>query len=89
MNGGKIMAKETGNLTVSVIITCINCYHVIDLFSIQELIDDGWLYNLLMPRDGPWSGACKDFSKEYRDSFGEDFKCPGCDKIIEIGEIYW
>lgn len=77
----------TGSLNISVDVWCPECGECIDLISVDGLRDDGWIYNLVMPKDEHWSGACMDFSKEYLETFGEDFKCPHCSKVIYIKEI--
>jgi len=79
----------TGTLNISIDVWCPECGKLIDLLSITNLLDDGWIYDVVMPQNKHWSGACKDFSEEYLESFGEDFKCPHCDKIIYIGEIIY
>ena len=76
-------------LDISVDVECPHCEHFFDLFDCYELKDDGWLYDLLMPKDSHWSDACKDFSKEHLDTFGEPFLCPKCDKEIDIGWVQW
>jgi len=81
--------KVDGRLNIEINITCPHCEHYFDLMEDQNLLDDGWLHNLVMPNDNHWSDACNDFSKEYYNSFGEDYTCPSCDKIVDIGKIHW
>lgn len=76
-----------GALNISVDVSCPECHKCIDLISIDILREDGWIYDLVMPTSKHWAGACKDFSTEYLDAFGEDFRCPHCNKVINIGEI--
>jgi len=78
-----------GSLNISVDVWCPECGELIDLISIDRLREDGWIHELVMPKEGFWSGACEDFSKEYLDAFGDDFMCPHCDKVIYIGEILY
>ena len=79
----------TGRLNISIDVWCPECGELIDLISADGLSDDGWIYELVMPKNEPWSGACKDFSKEHLESFGEEFRCPHCDKVIYIGKIIY
>ena len=78
-----------GSLKISIDSWCPQCDKLIDLISIDELRDDGWIYELVMPNDKPWSGACEDFSKGYLEAFGTEFKCPHCDKIVYIKNILY
>jgi hypothetical protein len=82
------MKKTAGYLNIKIYVDCPNCNERIDLLS-SPYTDDGWIYELVMPKDGPWSGACDDFSKEYIDSFGEDFECEHCGKVIDVGNILY
>jgi predicted RNA-binding Zn-ribbon protein involved in translation (DUF1610 family) len=81
-----MMKKTRCYLNITAEYECPHCEKSLDLFE-TDLTDDGWLYQLLMPDDNHWSGACKDFSKEHIDNFGEDFSCPECGEIIDIGEV--
>jgi len=76
-----------GYLRIEVLIECPECGDIFDLFEIDELREDGWLADVLMPDDESW--GCNDFSERYEDVFGEDFKCPLCGKAIYIGTIEW
>ncbi len=80
----------TGSLEIQVNVWCPECGEHINLLDDEGLKADGWIYDLVMPSDGtPWSDACKDFSKEHLDTFGEDYKCSKCDKTIYIKEIQY
>ena len=79
----------TGKLNISIDVWCPECDKRIDLMSIDSLRDDGWIFDLVLPSDKHWSGACKNFSESYLESFGEDFRCTHCKKIIYIEEIEW
>lgn len=79
----------TGRLNIEINVWCPECNKLIDLLRVDGLTDDGWIYDLVMPRDSHWYNACKDFSKAYLESFGEDFKCPHCRKVIYIGVILY
>ena len=82
-----MMKITNGNLSISVNVQCPECGGIIDLLTVDGLGDDGWIYKLVMPKDKHWSGACNDFSKDHKETFGEDFKCPDCEKTIYIKEI--
>jgi len=79
------MISATLNITVTY--ECPHCTEYNDLVEDDKLRDDGWIYKLIMPDNAPWSGACENFSKEYKESFGEDYCCPKCGKAIDIGRI--
>jgi len=77
-----------GSLSITVLVECPNCNESFDLISdCDHLRDDGWIYELVMPRDSHWSGAVEDFEKLHDDAFGEPFLCPKCGKRVVIGRI--
>ena len=80
------MSKTRCFLKIRVEYECPHCNEYVDLLQ-SPFTDDGWIYDLVMPKDKCWSDACEDFSKEYRESFGEEFKCPECGGLVDIGEI--
>lgn len=80
------MNKTRCFLKIEVKFECPHCKEYIDLLQ-SPFTDDGWIYDLVMPNDRPWSGACQDFSKEYENTFGEKFECPECGKHVDIGKI--
>lgn len=62
------------------------CEEYFDLFDIQELIDDGFLYKLVVPQNRPW--GCDDFQKQLNDA-GVEIRCPKCNTIVEIESVEW
>ncbi len=80
------MKAKFAHLSIKANVECPyhDCNIFFDLFDIDTINDDGWLRGLLLSTFG-W--GCKNFNKKYIEDFGEDFKCPKCGRVIEIGEI--
>lgn len=79
--------RTIGVLDISIDVICEHCNEMINLLNCDGLTDDGWIYDLVMPKNDHWSGACMDFTKAHIEAFGEPFYCPKCDKELDIGEI--
>jgi hypothetical protein len=75
-----------GNLRVTAYIDCPSCDNIIDLFEDHHLVEDGWVYEILFDSDG---FGCENFSGNYKFSFGEDYVCPKCKKVLNITKIHW
>lgn len=73
---------ETVNcdLKIEALIECPNevCGIIIDLFEMESLTEDGYLYNELLSDAG--------FGKE---NFGEIIKCPECGQVFKVGDVTW
>ena len=73
------MKKVNGNLRISVNVECPECGEVIDLMSMPEFTDDGWLYEqVLEGEDGP---GC--------DELNDEITCQACKTPFEIVAIDW
>jgi hypothetical protein len=76
------------NMSLELNVECPNadCTEYFNLFDIQELTDDGFLYTLVVPKDGPW--GCRDFQKQLDDA-GIEIHCPKCGTKVEIESVEW
>ena len=76
------------SLNLELNVECPNpeCTEWFDLFDIQELTDDGFLYKLVVPNDRHW--GCEDFQKQLDDA-GIEIHCPKCHTKIEIESVEW
>jgi len=74
------MKKVNCNLSISALIECPDseCKCVFDLFEMQSLTDDDYLYKELLSSDG--------FGKE---NFGEIVQCPFCKTKFVIDNVRW
>jgi hypothetical protein len=78
--GGNKMKKVNCDLTISALVECPNngCNGVFDLFEMQSLTDDDYLYKELLSSDG--------FGQK---NFGEIVQCPFCKTKFIIGDVKW
>jgi len=74
----KKIKTASGYLRISANVYCPYCDGVINLFDLQELTDDGWLYDELLNSDG--------FGTE---NLNLDVDCPKCKETFEVGSIEW
>jgi len=79
---------EHSSLNITVIWKCNHCEEYQDLFEDENLTDEGWLYDLMLE---DYNMGCNDktFSEAYSESFGEEYRCPKCEEVVEIGEVGW
>jgi uncharacterized protein YwqG len=82
------MKSNFVHLSLELNVECPNpdCSNYFDLFEIQELTEDGLLYNLVTPKNDFW--GCKDFQKQL-DNFDIKIYCPKCKTKIEIESVEW
>ena len=73
------MEKTNTTLDVNAYVECPYCEESFDLFYMDTLTDDGYIYNELMPRDEIWG----------KDNWGEIVGCPGCGEKMIIGSVEW
>lgn len=76
------------NMSIELNVECPNpdCSEYFDLFDMQELTEEGFLYNLVLPKTGFW--GCKDFQKKLDDS-GIEIHCPKCKTKVEVESVEW
>ena len=74
------MEKVDCNLSIKALIECPNevCGEILDLFEMESLTEDGYLYKELLSDSG--------FGKE---NFGEVIKCPECGEKFIVGDVTW
>lgn len=77
-----------GRLEIQINVICPYCGEETNLLDIDSKYNE-WVYEIVMPTNSHWSGACRNFTREYLNNFGNDFKCPECDKDIYIREIWY
>ena len=72
--------KINCQLNITALVSCPHdgCDCIFDLFDIQGLTEDGYLFNELLSDNG--------FGKK---SFGEIVQCPECKQQITIGDVSW
>lgn len=82
------MKTKHAIITVELNVECPNpdCGNVFDLFEMQQLTEEGILFDIVMPSDKQW--GCKDLQKEL-DNNRLEIRCPECKTKIEIGEVEW
>lgn len=68
------MKKVSCYLTVKALVECPHCSHMFDLFDVQDLLDDGYIYEELLNESG--------FGHT---NWNQDVTCPKCQSgfIIE------
>jgi hypothetical protein len=68
------------DLDISIVVECPNeecgTYH--DLFEIESLVDDGWLYKQVLSRHG---FGCDDLDVEIT--------CKDCGTAFKVGRVAW
>ncbi len=75
------MNKVDCYLNVTAQIECPNrqCEGVFDLFEIEELTEEGYLYKELLSNEEGWG----------KENFGEIVKCPDCGNTFTVGDVIW
>ena len=73
------MEKVNVTLDISCLATCPKCGDIFDLFEIESLIEEGYIYGELLPNDDTWG----------KDHWGEIVECPECSEKMVINEIAW
>lgn len=72
------MKKAVGTLEVSTSIDCPHCEENVNLFDIESLTDEGYIYTKLLRNDG--------FGN---DKLSIEVKCPECSKEFIVTEVTW
>ena len=73
------MEKANVTLDISCLVTCPRCEDIFDLFEMEDLIEDGYLYDELLPKNKAWG----------KENWGEIVKCPECKEKITIELVEW
>lgn len=68
--------KVTGSLSIQAHVNCPKCDEMIDLFQIETLKDDGFIWRALLGRERL---GTKDLDQEI--------DCPKCGAAFQVGEI--
>ena len=71
------MEKVNVTLQISCLVVCPECDFIFDLFEMDSLIDDGYIYEELLPEDECWG----------KDHWGEIVQCPECKEKIAIDMV--
>lgn len=73
------MKKVNVALDISCLATCPKCDDIFDLFEMEDLTEEGYLFDELLPREETWG----------KDHWGEIVKCPECGEKMIINRVDW
>ena len=73
------MKKVDVSLDISCMVECPKCEHDFDLFEMESLTDEGYIYSELLSRHEPFG----------KDDWGEIVQCPECNEKMVISRVEW